>query len=367
MIKIICVVGARPNFVKIAPIIEEIKKYEILEYILVHTGQHHGFNMSDSFFQDLDVPEPDAHLALKNDTPLQRISEIVRLFENICLKHNPDYVLVVGDVDSTLACSIVASRLGIKIIHVEAGLRSFDRSMPEETNRVIIDQLSTLLFTSEKDAEENLIREGVDKKKICFMGNVMIDSLIKSLKKCEESDVIKKLGLLPGEYSILTLHRPSNVDNKETLENILKVVSEIADRISVVFPLHPRTKKSIVSFRLSGYLLKLKVSKPLGYLDFLNLLKNSRFILTDSGGIQEESTFLKIPCLTLRNNTERPVTVKVGSNILVGADGEKIKTLVNNILSGRFKKCGIPQLWDGQTAERIIKSILNKEEKKQKC
>lgn len=385
MLKIINVVGTRPNFIKIAPIIDAINRHNRrteksrrIKSTLVHTGQHYDEKMSELFFIELGIPRPDLDLGVGSGTHAQQTSEIMKRFEPILLKEKPDYILVVGDVNSTIACALTASKLGVKIIHVEAGLRSFDRDMPEEINRVLTDAISDLLFTSEKSAKVHLIREGIPKEKIFFVGNVMIDTLLKQKQKARKSDILSKLGLLesgapnqktpPFPYAVLTLHRPSNVDNKKTLQNIIEAVSVISREAPVIFPIHPRTKNRIDDFGFKKYFncnvnsLKEKkgifLTEPLGYLDFLSLMSNAKLVLTDSGGMQEETTVLGIPCVTLRENTERPVTISEGTNKIAGTSKKMIIKEGLYAMNNNSRKRRIPELWDGKAAERIIEIIL---------
>jgi UDP-N-acetylglucosamine 2-epimerase (non-hydrolysing) len=370
---------------KIAPVYEALEETGMFEQLIVHTGQHYDEKMSKLFFRDLGIPKPDINLEVGSGSHAFQTAEIMKRFEPIVLKYRPDYVLVVGDVNSTIACTLTASKLGVKIIHVEAGLRSFDRTMPEEINRVLTDAISDLLFTTEKSANENLNREGAAEEKIFFVGNVMIDTLLKHKEKVTESDILYRLGLIdsvsqPSDgkhtpYAILTLHRPSNVDNRENLGNILEALSVITRELPVIFPIHPRTRERIIEFGFDKlpFIVPFniynnpvsKVSRglvtvdPLGYLDFLNLMVNSRIVMTDSGGMQEETTVLQIPCITLRENTERPVTVEKGTNRLVGADKEKIIEESLNALQGNDDKSRIPELWDGKAAKRIADIILD--------
>lgn len=354
--KIVCVVGARPNFMKIAPIIEEFKKNNI-NPLLVHTGQHYDKIMSDIFFEELGIPKPDINLGVGSGSHAQQTAKIMELFEPILDKEKPDFVLVVGDVNSTLACSLVASKMGIKIVHIEAGLRSFNWSMPEEINRVVTDRLSDFLFTTEKDANDNLKKEGIDESKVFFVGNVMVDTLLRHREKASQSKILDKFNLKEKEYCVLTLHRPSNVDNKNNLSSLLEVLKNV--NCNIIFPAHPRTLSKIKEFSLElGK--NIKVCEPLGYLDFLNLVDESKFIMTDSGGIQEETTVLGVPCLTLREETERPVTIIQGTNVLIGNDKNKLKHEIEMILKGKFKKGTIPEFWDGMSSKRIVEVILNK-------
>lgn len=362
MIKILNIVGARPNFMKIAPIYAEMKRRES-EFLplIVHTGQHYDAAMSDSFFRDLGIPNPDYHLEVGSASHAVQTAKIMLAFEPVVLKEKPDWVLVVGDVNSTIACALVASKLGVKIVHVEAGLRSLDRTMPEEINRILTDSISDLLLTPSPDGDENLKKEGIPESKIKFVGNVMIDSLFRSLEKAESSTVRENLGLKEKEYAVLTLHRPSNVDDKGVLKNLLEALIEISRKIPIVFPAHPRTRSNIERFgfgeKITGS--KIKLIEPLGYLDFMRLYSGAKLVLTDSGGLQEETTALGIPCLTLRQNTERPITIELGTNRLVGTNTEEIKQSAFEILENTSKKeAKIPPLWDGKTAERICDAIL---------
>jgi len=361
-IKSISVIGARPNFVKVAPIIKEMNKYNDIKHLLIHTGQHYNYEMSKIFFNDLDIPNPDFFLGVGSGSHAEQTATIMIEFEKVLVEEKPDLIIVVGDVNSTLACSIVASKMLIPVAHVEAGLRSFDRTMPEEINRIVTDSLSDFLFTTCHDANKNLEREGIPKEKIHFVGNVMIDTLKNFLNKSENSKIRKKLKLLNENYIILTLHRPSNVDNKSVFVSIIKALKDIQKKIKIVFPAHPRTIKMINFFKLNNEFKKMKnfiFIEPLSYLDFLHLVKRSKFVMTDSGGIQEETTVLNIPCLTLRRNTERPITITEGSNILVGNNYKKIIEESFKILNGQVKKAKIPELWDGKAAERIVTILRN--------
>jgi UDP-N-acetylglucosamine 2-epimerase (non-hydrolysing) len=360
-IKIINVVGARPNFMKIAPIITEFKKHSHFEQLLVHTGQHYDEKMSKLFFQDLNLPKPNIFLGIGSGSHAEQTGKIMIEFEKILIKEKPDLVNVVGDVNSTLACSLAASKMGIKIAHIEAGLRSFDRSMPEEINRIVTDHISDFLFVTEKSGYDNLIKEGIDAKKIHFVGNVMIDTLLFHKKrKVSQSEILNKLQLINQKYCVLTLHRPGNVDSSKNIKIIMKAIKEIQKSIIIVWPIHPRTKKSIKEYGFNSTFenfLNLKIIEPLGYLDFLNLMLHSTFMLTDSGGIQEETTALNIPCLTLRPNTERPVTIEEGTNKLLKLDCQEMILESKKIINGGKKEGKIPYLWDGKSAERIVKVI----------
>ena len=363
MLKILNIAGARPNFMKVAPIYAEMKRRSSeFEPMIVHTGQHYDAAMSDSFFEDLRMPKPDVHLGVGSGSHAVQTAKIMTEFEPVVLEHKPDWVLVVGDVNSTIACALVCAKLGVKVAHVEAGLRSRDRSMPEEINRILTDSISDLLFTTSQDADENLLREGLAADKIRFVGNVMIDSLLEHLKIAESSTVRGDLGLVELEYAVLTLHRPSNVDDRDVFGGILDALLSVADRLPIVFPVHPRTRAKIEEFGFSDLIASsnIKLIEPLGYLDFMRLYSGARLVLTDSGGLQEETTVLGIPCLTLRNNTERPVTIEMGTNILVGTDPEKIREAASSVLDGEAKSGDkkIPPLWDGKAAVRICDELL---------
>lgn len=358
-IKILNVVGARPNFMKIAPLIHEMKKSNKLVPLLVHTGQHYDKNMSDSFFVDLNIPDPDYHLGVGGGSQAEQTAKIMIEFEKVCIKELPDLVLVVGDVNSTIAAALVAKKLGIKVAHVEAGLRSFDRTMPEEINRIITDSISDFLFITEQSGMDNLEKEGIPKEKVFFVGNVMIDCLINNLEKIKSLETSKKMGLKDKEFGIVTLHRPSNVDNSGALESILKSIEKIQESTPLIWPIHPRTKNNIEKFGLKQKVdnfKNVKLTEPLGYLEFISLVINSKMVLTDSGGIQEETTFLGVPCITLRENTERPVTVTSGTNILVGTNKEKLFNAINTIQKIN-KKNATPPLWDGKASERIVRIL----------
>ncbi len=361
MKRILNVVGARPNFMKIAPIHRAMVKFHSeLEPILVHTGQHYDDRMSKLFFEDLRLPEPDIYLGVGSGSHAEQTAKIMLAFEKVVLDVRPDLVVVVGDVNSTVACSLVAAKLWVPVAHVEAGLRSFDRRMPEEINRLITDALSDYLFTTEKSGNENLMREGIPATKIYYVGNVMIDSLIFYLEQAKKSNILEALHLQPQQFALVTLHRPSNVDEPENFGKILDAFEEIQKDIPIVFPVHPRTEKNLNHFglkeRVAG-IPNLRLIPPIGYLDFMQLMQNSKFVMTDSGGIQEETTYLQIPCLTIRENTERPVTIELGTNELVGTDTEKMVRCARRILEGRWKKGVVPELWDGHTAERIVKIL----------
>ena len=355
------IAGARPNFIKIAPLITELKKTNI-NFKLIHTGQHYDYNMSKVFFDDLGIPEPDIHLNIGSASHAVQTANIMIEFEKVISNEKPLLVVVVGDVNSTIACALVAKKLNIKIAHVESGLRSFDQKMPEETNRILTDQISDFLFTTEYSAEVNLRREGIDQNKIYFVGNIMIDSLVKNIKLVRDTNNYKKYGLEKGQYALVTIHRPSNVDTKEDLSKVVKMLDYIQEKLKIFFPIHPRTLKNLKKFNLENELKKSNIilSDPVGYLDFLNLMINSKMILTDSGGIQEEASFLKIPVLTLRENTERPITIEEGTNELIGKNFDKFKIYIDKILSDRYKEGQNIEKWDGETAKRIIEIIKEK-------
>jgi UDP-N-acetylglucosamine 2-epimerase (non-hydrolysing) len=360
--KVVHVVGARPNFMKVAPILAQLRKEPRVEQILVHTGQHYDARMSDVFFQDLGMPAPDVHLGVGSGTHAQQTAKVMVEIEPVLLREKPDLALVAGDVNSTVAVALVAAKLQVPVAHVEAGLRSGDWTMPEEINRVVTDRLSDLLFTPSKDGDENLAREGIDPRRVHFVGNVMIDSLNAAFPRARESRVHEQLGVRRGEYALATLHRPSNVDEPAPLSNVLGALAEVSGRIPVVFPIHPRTRSRLLGDpalreRAQGA-RGLKLIDPVGYLDFLALTAGARVVMTDSGGIQEETTALGVPCLTVRNNTERPVTVEIGTNTLVGTDAAQIVPAALAVLEGRGKKGRLPDLWDGRAAERIARILV---------
>jgi len=361
-LKVINVVGARPNFMKIAPIQRVMQTSEKINPFLVHTGQHYDEKMSKLFFTDLELPEPDIYLNVGSGSHATQTAKIMIEFEKVLKKEKPDLILVVGDVNSTAACSLVASKMGVQIGHVEAGLRSFDRDMPEEINRIVTDALSDYLFVTEQSGLDNLKNEGISDSKVFFTGHVMIDSLIYFLEKAKQSDILDKMQINGTPYVLVTLHRPSNVDVKENLEKLLDAFEKVGKDLKIIFPIHPRTKKMINNFDLDQkvkFNKNLYLTDPIGYLDFMKLMHNSKLCLTDSGGIQEETTYLGIPCITMRENTERPVTVDIGTNVIVGSNTNLIVTEVEKILQGKQKTGKIPELWDGNAAERIVE-ILEK-------
>ncbi|MBN1148295.1 MAG: UDP-N-acetylglucosamine 2-epimerase (non-hydrolyzing) [Anaerolineales bacterium] len=356
-LKIMHVVGARPNFMKIAPILAAMRERgEAFQQTLVHTGQHYDDEMSRIFFDDLGMPAPDAFLGVGSGTHAQQTARVMEAFEPLVLKLQPDWVMVVGDVNSTLACSLVCAKLGVRVAHVEAGLRSWDRGMPEEINRLLTDQISDLLFTPSQGADANLLREGIDARKIHFVGNVMIDTLVSMLPRARARPILQELGLAKGEYVLVTLHRPSNVDQPQTLAEILSALQAIGQEQPVIFPVHPRTRKNMQAFGLGAE--GVRFLEPLGYLDFLALTDSAGLVLTDSGGIQEETTYLDVPCLTARPSTERPVTVEMGTNRLVASKQEAILAAIQAVRRGEWGRGKCPPLWDGQTAGRIAEVML---------
>jgi len=362
MLKVINVVGARPNFMKVAPIVAAMKQRpDRFQPLVVHTGQHYDAAMSDSFFLDLNLPQPDVHLGVGSASHAAQTAAVMERFEPVVLQEKPDWVLVVGDVNSTLACALVCVKLGVKAAHVEAGLRSRDRTMPEEINRLLTDQIADLLLTPSHDADANLLAEGIPAERIRLVGNVMIDSLFQNLERARQSQVRNELGVAGADYAVLTLHRPSNVDNETTFGQILSALETITQTVPVIFPVHPRTRKTIAALGLServAAIKNLRLIAPLGYLDFLSLYSNACLVLTDSGGIQEETTALGIPCLTLRENTERPITVELGTNVVVGTATTRIVTAARAALNGSAKRSTQPvPLWDGHASERILDAL----------
>ncbi len=369
MLKVINVVGARPNFMKAAPVVEAMgRRAEEFAPLVVHTGQHYDAAMSDAFFRDLALPAPDVHLEVGSGSHARQTAAVMERFEPVVLREKPDWVVVVGDVNSTLACALVCAKLSVKVAHVEAGLRSRDRTMPEEINRLLTDQIADLLLTPSPDADENLRAEGIPAERIRFVGNVMIDSLFKHLERAAGSTVREDFGLDGGApYAVVTLHRPSNVDDARVLARIVNALERVGARLPVLFPIHPRTRKNLAEFGLLEGVEqrgRVRLVEPLGYLDFLRLYSGARLVLTDSGGIQEETTALGIPCLTLRENTERPVTIELGTNQLVGADPERIVSAAFVALDRTPTSAPprIPPLWDGHAADRILDAIKERDE-----
>lgn len=388
--KWILVVGARPNFMKVAPLIRAIQSFNaksgkmVLPY-LVHTGQHYDLNMSDAFFRDLFIPNPDVHLGVGSGNHGEQTGKVLIEFEKVLLKEKPDLVIVVGDVNSTIACALAAVKLHIPVAHVEAGLRSFDRSMPEEINRLLTDAISDYLFTPSPDGNENLQNEGIPENKIFLVGDIMVDNLLFNLEAAKKTDVLQRLGLTvkgdidksQNQYALLTLHRPANVDNRDSFQNILEGLLKVSQWLPIIFPIHPRTLKQVKAFGMENFFtlhssldlaaedfkingtLKRTIHcfEPLGYLEFLNLIAHASVVLTDSGGIQEETTVLNVPCITLRDTTERPITLTEGTNVLVHNDPVKIVTEVKKVLEGQRKSGKCPTYWDGNTAERIVQVL----------
>ncbi len=360
MKKVILVCGARPNFMKVAPVIRAIRKSRELEYFLVHTGQHYDEKMSGAFFEELRIPRPHVDLGVGSGSHAEQTGRIMVEFESVCLRERPDMVVVVGDVNSTMACAIVAKKLCVPVAHIEGGLRSKDMAMPEEINRIVTDSITDIFFTTDPEANKNLLKEGVGEHRIHFAGNVMIDTLVENAARSEDSDILARLGLTPKNYAFLTMHRPSNVDDPRILTGIVEVLEYVAGKIRLVFPAHPRTLSRMESFGLMkriNEMAGLTLTDPLGYLDMLQLNRNAKFALTDSGGLQEETTALGIPCITMRENTERPITVEIGTSELVGSDKEKIRGAVDRILGGDWKKGELPPGWDGKASERIVSEI----------
>jgi UDP-N-acetylglucosamine 2-epimerase (non-hydrolysing) len=362
MKKIISVVGARPNFMKVAPLHFEFEKHkDRIAHLICHTGQHYDEKMSKIFFEELKLPKPDFYLGVGSGSHAVQTANVMIEFEKVLLQEKPDLIIVVGDVNSTIACSLVAKKMQISVAHVESGLRSFDRSMPEEINRILTDSISDYLFVSEQSGVTNLHREGIASNKIFLVGNVMIDSLINSMPLIERSEILNTLHLKKNDYFLTTLHRPSNVDNRESLTTIIRVLNKFSEHRQIVFPIHPRTKSNLTSFGLLNEISKnLILCDPIGYIDFISLMKNAALVLTDSGGIQEESSFLNVQCITLRENTERPVTIESGTNHLIGTDIHKIEKAITGVLNGDVKKASPIPFWDGHTAERIAHTLIDK-------
>jgi len=351
--RIVHVVGARPNLMKLAPVYRAIGKFPEIEQLVVHTGQHYDFNMSDVFFQQLGTGAPDINLQVGSASHAKQTAEVMVRFESVVLERQPDLVLVYGDVNSTVAAALVCAKLAVRVGHVEAGLRSFDRLMPEEINRLVTDQLADLLFTPSEDGDRNLNREGIPGEKVHLVGNVMIDTLVRMLPACQThlpADV-------PSPFALVTLHRPSNVDDLDWLKGLLQTLEHISSDLTIVFPVHPRTRQRMNDIGLNGSTSRLRLMEPQPYLAFLALHQRAAVVITDSGGIQEETTYLRVPCLTVRENTERPITVEIGTNILVGRDPERIRKETEMILAGKTKQGQVPPLWDGHAAERIAEII----------
>ena len=357
MLKILCVCGARPNFIKVASIMKELRRRDHIDSRLIHTGQHYDERMSRLFFDELAIPKPDADLEVGSASHAVQTAEVMKRFEPICVEFQPDWVVVVGDVNSTVACALVATKLGIKVAHVEAGLRSFDRGMPEEINRVVTDAISDRLYVTEQSGIENLKREGVADETVCFAGNVMIDTLLACRSRADASGILTELELSPKTYAAVTLHRPSNVDDTDAFNSILDAFEVIAKEMPIIFPIHPRSRANLASKGLEprvAQIGQLRLIEPLGYLDFMKLISAAAVVLTDSGGIQEETTILNVPCLTLRKNTERPVTITHGTNRLTGNDSESILQAYRELRDRPPHNAAAPDLWDGQAAKRIV-------------
>jgi UDP-N-acetylglucosamine 2-epimerase (non-hydrolysing) len=369
MLKVINVAGARPNFMKVAPIVAAMKRrHAEFQPLLVHTGQHYDEAMSEAFLRDLEMPQPDVYLGVGSGSHAKQTAAVMQAFEPVVIKEKPDWVIVVGDVNSTLACALACAKLGIKVAHVEAGLRSRDRTMPEEINRLLTDQIADLLLTPSQDADANLRAEGIPEERIRFVGNIMIDSLRSHLDRAKRSPMATAradLALADKEYAVLTLHRPSNVDDTAAFVRVIEALEEIAGRLPIVFPAHPRTRKMIDELGLTTRVERIKgllVINPVGYLDFLQLLSGARLVLTDSGGIQEETTVLGISCITLRENTERPITVEMGTNTIAGTNPANIVAAAFRALDNppNTSALRLPPLWDGHTADRILEALIEK-------
>jgi UDP-N-acetylglucosamine 2-epimerase (non-hydrolysing) len=358
---ILSVVGARPNFMKVGPIHRALSAREGVRSRIVHTGQHYDERMSDVFFRQLELPEPDVYLGVGSGSHAEQTGRVMMAFEKVVQEEHPDLVIVVGDVNSTLAAALVGAKLHVPVAHVEAGLRSGDRAMPEEINRLATDAIADHLFVTERSGLEHLRREGIPDERVHFVGNVMIDSLVHFRTKAAETSVLDDLGVEPKGYALVTMHRPRNVDDPERLAEVVRILEVVAERYPVVFPVHPRTRKNLADAGLDDRLAGLdgvRLLEPVGYLEFLKLMEHAAAVVTDSGGIQEETTYLGVPCLTLRPNTERPVTVEVGTNVLLPLDAERVAERIRDVAAGRFKQGTVPPLWDGKAAERIAEILL---------
>jgi len=364
MKKVVSVVGARPNFMKVAPIHRAFKQFfQVAKHYIVHTGQHYDFSMSEAFFKDLEMPEPDYYMGVGSASHAQQAAKVMVEFEKVCLDLKPDLVIVVGDVNSTFAAAFTAVKLGIKTAHVEGGLRSFDRTMPEEINRIATDAVCDFCFITEPSAMVNLRNENFPEQNIFAVGNTMIDSQRYAIEKADKSDILTRLNIKPKEFALITLHRPSNVDNAKNLKELFEGFQCLSGKRTVVFPIHPRTRKNLKEFGLDGFaksINNLILLEPLGYIDFLSLMKNSDIVLTDSGGIQEETTALGVRCLTLRTTTERPVTVEMGTNILVNPEKSYIIKAIERAMENPVSGYKVPEFWDGFAGERIANIIINK-------
>jgi len=352
------IAAARPNFMKIAPLYHALSKVQWAQAVIVHTGQHYDLNMSDTFFRDLSLPKPQVHLDVGSGTHSEQTGRVMIAYEKLMIRKRPDLVVVVGDVNSTAAASLAAVKLGVKVAHLEAGLRSFDRSMPEEINRIVTDSIADLLWTPSADGDENLLREGIGREKIERVGNIMIDSLEMLRPIIEKQHATKKYELQNGRYGLVTLHRPSNVDSAHSLQKLCNCLARISEKLPLIFPVHPRTLKNLKTNQLISAVNKarnLHLDEPLSYIPFMNLVFNCKLVITDSGGLQEETTYLGIPCLTLRPNTERPITIQQGTNRLCNL--ENIENYVNEIFENTNPKTKVPDMWDGHTADRVVESI----------
>lgn len=360
-LRIVNVVGTRPNLIKIAPLMAAMRKFPKIDPVLVHTGQHYDDNLSQVFFQDLGIAEPDHNLGIGSGSSTWQTGQMMLALEPLLPQLNPDLVVVVGDVNSTLAAALVSSKLHLPLAHVEAGLRSFDRTMPEEINRILTDALADYLFTTERSANDNLRREGIPDDKVFFVGNVMIDTLLQCRERAGNSDVTARYGMSRKAYGVLTLHRPANVDDPKILDGILDAVNNIQEQLPIIFPIHPRTRTRLMESRLLHRLQEMRnvtIIEPMGYLEFLGLMAQARILMTDSGGIQEEATILGVPCVTLRENTERPVTLTQGTNRLGGRRPAQILEVVREVLERDARNQTLPELWDGKAAERIVNILL---------
>ena len=355
--KIDIIAGARPNFIKIAPVIEAIKKKNKISFRLIHTGQHYDKNMSDNFFEELGIPIPNINFNAGGGTQTEQTSKIMISYENLLMQNKPDLCMVFGDVTSTMACSIVAKKFNIKVAHVEGGIRSFDLSMPEEINRMITDSITDYFFTTSEYANTNLKNLGIENDKIFYVGNTMIDSLVKNMNRLKKPKLFDDLNLKSKEFFVLTMHRPANVDEHNKLKEFLLKIEALSKNLKIIFPCHPRTGLIMKQIKLKSNLIK--ITPPLSYLEFNFLVKNSKCVITDSGGITEEATFLGIPCMTLRDNTERPETIEFGTNELIGTDPKNLESFFKKLFNKKWKRGSIPKYWDGRTSERIVSHLLN--------